>query len=721
MNNLAGLKKEIEGMSRCLVNTADSWLAKGFRDHYDQPAAIARAHALAALLTGPPKHIYEYDLIAGSLRGLMAESETIDQTALAYAKKVVASYGSNHFLTNKDHFAPDFQTILNEGLEGALARIASSREKHRNDPDFAKKREFLDAAAISLKAFSTMIDQYGQAAAQNAGQDNVDSQKKQRLEMIAAACLHVSRQAPRTFQEALQLVWLIHQAFLGEGRFAMALGRLDQYLEPFYQADLKAGRLTRSQALDLLQCTLLKIGEFRVFFGGDDVVNIAIGGRLRDGSGGLNDLSWLILEAVNNCQIPGPNLSVRLYQGIPDAFVDRCLQVIGSGLGYPALMNDEVNIPTLQRHGYDPADCRDYAMVGCIENFLPGLQPPWSDGRFNVPKYLELALNQGKCMLTGLQMGLDSGDPQQFSSMQDLMNAVEKQLRCGASEYMMFFRNENDRYNRRAYAQPFLSCFCRDCIERGLDINDGGAVYPSAHGAGCMGIATVADSLAAIEDVVFNKREVSMAGLRQALLADFAGYADVQAALLAAPKYGNNLDLADKYACWYVDILEQIFSVYRTPDGGPVYTAIASNVQNISAGREVAATPDGRHSGRPLSDAASPMAGADRRGPTAVVHSLTKPDYTKVSCGTVLNQKFSPEMFRNPEKRDRLLALIKVYFARGGQEMQINAVSRAVLADAMSNPQQYQNLVVRVSGFSAYFTQLDPAVQSDILQRTEHA
>jgi pyruvate-formate lyase len=607
-----------------------------------RPSPVARAYALAALLTGPSKHIYEHDRIAGSLRGLMREPDAIDPAELAHARKVVTSYGTNHFLTNKDHFAPDYQTILREGIEGILSRIQASREKHRTDPDFSGKSEFLEAAAISMNAFSEMIRQYGRAAARKAAEAGVQAARKASLNEMAASCMHVCRKAPRTFQEALQLVWLVHQAFLWEGRFAMALGRLDQYLDPFFQADLAAGRLTREEALDLLQCTLLKIAEFRLCFGNDDVVNIAIAGRLRDGSGGVNDMSWLVLEAVENCQIPGPNLSARLYRDIPDPFIDRCLQVIGSGLGYPALMNDEINIPALQRHGYDLEDCRDYAMVGCIENFLPGLQPPWSDGRFNVPKYLELALNSGRCMLSGQQLGPDSGDAERFSSMQQVMTAFEQQLRAGASEYMMFFRNENDRYNRKASAQPFLSCFCRDCVARGLDINDGGAVYPSAHGAGCMGIATVADSLAAIEEVVFTRKEFSMAELHRALLADFAGCTGIQAALLAAPKYGNNLDQADQYACWYVDVLEDIFSGYRTPDGGPVYTAIASNVQNVSAGREVAATPDGRHSGRPLSDAASPMAGADRRGPTAVVQSLTKPDYTKVSCGTVLNQKFSP-------------------------------------------------------------------------------
>jgi len=358
-------------------------------------------------------------------------------------------------------------------------------------------------------------------------------------------------------------------------------------------------------------------------------------------------------------------------------------------------------------------------MVGCIENFIQGKQPPWSDGRYNVPKYIELALNNGYSMLEGTKLGPETGSVSAFTTMDLFMGALEEQMRYGASEYMMYFRNDNERYNRVMYSQPFLSCFCFDCIGRGLDINDGGAFYPSVHGAACMGIATVADSLAAVEDLVFIKKAVTMETLRDALLKNFEGYENLRPEMLRAPKYGNNLDAADKYAVWYVLFTNQLFSKYRTYDGGAIYTAMASNVSNIPAGREVAATPDGRKSGEPLSDAASPMHGMDVNGPTSVINSMTKPDYTLVSCGTVLNQKFSPSMFSDDRKRKKLLGLIKTYFKKGGQEIQINAISRGVLFDAMKNPQEYKNLVVRVSGFSAYYITLSKEVQEDILKRTE--
>ncbi len=718
MRKLELLKKEMDHIPNNPINLRNYLLYLGYRDHFDASSPFARAYAIESLLVNHRKHIYWNDLIAGSIRGLVMEEEGISEPMLARANKITDSYGSNHFWTNMDHFAPDYETFLADGIPGTLSKIQKSLLEHQEDPDYPKKKAFLESAAISMRAFGRMVGQYGMAAACMAKEAESPAQAKQLTE-IARICEKLQTQSPGTFHEALQLVWLAHVSFLYEGRYAMAFGRMDQYLYPFYKADVENGTLTRDQALELMQCTLYKIGESRIW-GADDVVNIAIGGIKPDGTGGINPLSYLILEAVKNCNIPGPNLSARLYRDAPDQFLDECLKVIGTGLGYPALMNDEVNIPALHRHGYSLEDCRNYCMVGCIENFIQGKQPPWSDGRYNVPKFIELTLNRGKCMQTGVPLGPDTGAITRFATMDDFMEALQQQMTYGAAEYMMHFRNENERYNRAAYMQPYLSCYCRCCIERGLDINDGGALYPSVHGAGCMGIATVSDSLAAIEKVVYEQKVCSIETLRDALIADYEGYDELRAALRKAPKYGNNDNFVDRYAVWYVSFLDSLFGRYRTRDGGAIYTAIASNVSNIPAGAEVAATPDGRRNGEPLSDAASPMHGQDRNGPTAVILSLSKPDYTLVSCGTVLNQKYAPSMFTEPGKRARLLSLIKVYFQKGGQEIQINAVSREVLAKAMENPDDYRSLVVRVSGFSAYFTGLDKCVQEDILLRTEH-
>lgn len=715
MNRLERLKTQVSSPLPDNTKAADRYYQyQGYREHYDDPVPIARAWAENALCRLHEIYIYEDDVVLGSLRSIASSDPTITDALLNKASAIVDSYGSHWFWMNYDHYAPDYETFLRLGVQGTLDRIESSAAEHADDP---KKARFLEACRISMQGFSDMLGRYAAAAKEKA--DGVKGEAQHRFLELSRICRSLTVSPPATFHEALQLVWMTHLTFAMQGRYAMALGRLDQLLYPFYVRDKKQGILNDDQALELLACTLIKIGERRLF-SSDDTVNIAIGGLKRDGSGGVNELSYLLLQAVEDCRIPGPNLSARLYNDVPEAFVDACLRVIGSGIGYPALMNDEVNIPALARYGYALEDCRDYCMVGCIENFIQGKQPPWSDGRYNSPKFLEFALNGGVCMQTGQPLGVKTPPAEELSDMPALMQALEQQMTYGAAEYMAVFRNENGRYDREQYTQPFLSCFCQDCIGRGLDINDGGSLYPSAHGVGVMGIATMADSLAAIERVVFEEKKTTLAELRDALRANFEGFEDLRADLLAAPKYGNNDDFVDKYAVWFVECHARIFSRYKTRDGGGIYIAIASNIQNISAGLEVAATPDGRLNGMPLSDAASPMHGRDRDGPATAFHSLSKPDYTLVGTGTVVNQKYSPSMFRDPRKRACLSALIRTYFQKGGQEVQINSISRDILEDAMDHPENYRSLVVRVSGFSAYYISLDRAVQEDILMRTEH-
>ena len=712
MRSLDSLKKDVFRPLTGAKNAVALWKCEGYASDFDAENVAARANAAAAVFRRSGKYVYRDDLIPGSLRGAFVPESEVSDAAFRRAKSVCDSFGETGFWTNRDHYAPSWRRLLSGGVGGILADIEKSEREHSGD---GGRMIFLESCRVVMTAFSNFIAGYARSAESLFAKTG-----EEELKTASEVCRKVTVGAPESFREALQLVWLLYIAFQYEERYAMAFGRLDQVLRPFYEKDISCGALTREYAVELVASAFVKIGEHRTLFGCDDVSNIAVGGVLRDGSGGVNELSYVILEAVRRCNIPGPNLSARIYGGVPDEFLDECLKVVGTGLGYPAFMNDEVNIPALLRHGYSEEDCRDYCMVGCIENFIQGRQPPWSDGRYNTPKYIELALNSGVCMLTGVSLGPKTVPAGEMRSMDDFLNALKIQMKFGAAEYAARFRNENERYALSGYAQPFLSCFCEDCIGRGLDIRNGGALYPSVHGVGAMGIATFADSLAAIENVVFERRITDMPGLRNALANNFAGAEELRAELLAAPKYGNDDERADKYAVLYVSLHEELFSKYRTYDGGAFYIAIASNVNNIPAGLEVAATPDGRRAGEPLSDAASPMRGMDRNGPTAALLSVSKPDYRLVSCGTVLNQKYSPEMFSSEENRARLRAMIKAYFMRGGQEIQINSVSREILAKAIEEPDNWRNLVVRVSGFSAFYTTLDRAVQEDILLRTEH-
>ncbi len=714
MIRLEKLKAELASVDMSdKIRMNDDYMYMGIKDHYDDPIVIAKAYGTASCFKNHPKHIYDNDVIFGSLAGYYGREK--DSFNVYHGRYVASTYGNREFSTNADHFAPDYQTVLECGVGGMIERIEKSVKAHNGDE---KKLNFLTAAKITMEGFSEMILGYAEAAERKA-ETAVGAERENFLEG-AGICRRIAVNAPETFREALQLVWFVHLGFLLEGRYAMALGRLDSYLYPFYIRDTEAGLLTEDTVLELVGCTLYKITETRLFEGYDDVVNIAIGGVDKNGEDSANRLTWIIMEAVKLCRVPGPNLSARLRADSPDWFWDKCLELIGTGIGYPALMNDDVNIAALERCGYSAEDSRNYCMVGCIENFIPGKMPPWSDGRFNSPKYLELALNGGVCMQNGHKKGADTPPAEEIDTMEKFVDAFMAQLRLGAAEYVALFRCRNENLNRENMATPYMSCFCDDCIDRGLDINDGGSVYPSVHGPVCMGIGTVADSLAAIEKIVFIDHTLTLAQLRDVLRVNYEGYDDIREILLGAPKYGNNDEFVDKYARLYMDIHSDIFDKYRTWDGGRMMIAMASNTANIPAGSCIAATPDGRKNGEPLSDAASPMHGMDENGVTATLASVAKPDYTKSPCGTVLNQKFSPSAFATKEKRDKLKALFRVYFRRGGQEVQVNSVSREVLKDAIDHPENYTDLVVRVSGFSAYYVTLSDDVKKDILKRTEN-
>ena len=672
----------------------------GYRENLSADYSSLRANGIYSLFTTPKPVILKSEWIAGNQLSLFCEE---NELVLNYAKNIVSRFSERGFSTNKDHYAPDYEHILHVGLPGMIDEIDASLQVHRNDPN---KVVTLSAMKKTLCGFSEMIQKYMRQADALADSPDFDPQ---RLRFIADNCRAIVNGSPKTFGQALQLVWFCHTAFLMEGRYAMAFGRMDQYLYRFYKTDIDQGILTDEMVIELLENVFIRLQ--------DDVVNICIGGQNTQGECEVNPLSRCILRAVRNCNVPGPNLSLRYTQNTPDDFLDECLETIGTGLGYPAIMNDDVNIAALKKYGYAEEDVCNYSMVGCIENFITGKQPPWSDGRFDTPRFFDYVFNNGVSITNG-SVGLNLCNLDEITSMSDFMTIFEKQLAFGVDEYVFNFNAKNDSINQKFFAEPFLSCFCRDCIGRGLDINCGGSIYPSVHGAALMGIGTVCDSLAAIEKVVFVDRAATLSELRDAMNANFEGYGELRQKLLEAPKYGNNDPFVDKYAVWFIDYLGSLFEKKKTRDGGGIYIAAAANVSNIHAGRIINATPDGRLRGEPLSDAASPTYGRDTRGATSTVNSVSKPDYTKVACGSVVNQKFSPSMF-TPEKRKKLMALIKTYFKKGGQELQINATLRETLIDAIEHPEKYQNLVVRVSGFSAFYVTLEKDVQLDILNRTQ--
>ena len=693
MSILSDLKEEMKNKPQG-VFYPDVFRIEGYKNTKSDNVSEIRADGIYALFTEPEPFIYKNDLIAGSMRPYFVNvNEDTEKTVSEYKAK----YPERGFFANGDHFAPDYFTAVNLGIPGLMDKIDKSIKEHKD------KEAFLNSMRKTLEALSEKLLKYADKARTLKFDFDYNIE---RLENIAQNCEILTVSAPQSFEQGLQLIWMIHSCFVSDGRYAMALGRIDQYLYPLYEKGIKNGTLKDEYATELLANTFLKICERR-YTGGDDVVNICIGGVDEEGKCSVNGLSYCVLHAVRDVNLPGPNLSARITADCPDEFLDECLKVIGTGLGYPALMNDEVNMAALSRKGYDIKDVRNYCMVGCIENFIAGKQPPWVDNRFDPICYLEDIL---------LKYDADALD--NINSMYEFMKIYEQKLAAGAEDYSKKVNALSYVKDPENHTMPFLSCFCDFCIERGLDINMGGAKYPSVHGAVLMGIGTVSDCLASIEETVFIDKSTTLSKLAEALKHNFEGYEDLRKLVKSAPKYGNNDEFADKYAVWYTKTLSDMFDQYKTNDGGPIYTAMAANISNIHAGRTLQATPDGRLAGKPLSDAASPTYGCDTRGITSTLLSVSKPDYTRCACGTVVNQKFSPSAFEDG-KREKLLKLIRVYFSRGGQEIQINSTSREVLIDAMEHPEKYPSLVVRVSGFSAIYITLAREVQEDILSRTQ--
>lgn len=510
---------------------------QSFRQTIGQPMTLRRAQAFAAILDTFTPFVYEGDYLVGSLRSSFAVMDEETQLTEPQNRDMISE---RNFSTHFDHVIVDYPRLMRLGFTGIRQEIT-----HRLHADSAlgdQERNELTAMAISIEAAIGYLGRYAQACERKAGM--TPGTEGKRWQEVATACSNLTSHPPGSFHEAVQLTWFVHHLLCLEGRYANGLGRLDQYLAPFYTQDVAQGLLTTDQALLILTHLWAKIGEHGVLFGGDDVVNITIGGTTPTGTDGTNAFSYLCLTATRALQIPGPNLSARIHANTTELFYRACVDTIATGVGYPALFSDEVLIPALQAIGIPTEEARDYALVGCIETYLPGKQPPWSDSRFNLPKCLELTLGNGRDLRTGELLGLETGLPQEFASFEQVLAALELQIRYATHHHAEQFRILNRDISPQEYTSPFLSSLMTDCILRGRDLNDGGTRFPSNHGIAAMGLGTVVDSLAAIQHSVFKESRFSMETICQALQANFAGYEELQKWLwYRAPKYGNDSTL----------------------------------------------------------------------------------------------------------------------------------------------------------------------------------
>jgi formate C-acetyltransferase len=621
-------------------------------------------------------------------------------------------------------------TIYSMGMTDFKARIADrlARLDYLNDPKASDRAENLKAMDIACDAAVIFAERHADLAWEKA-KTEADPARKAELLRIAKVCRRVPAHAPRDFWEALQMYWFVHLGTITElnGWDAMTPGHLDQHLAPFYEKGLADGTLTRESAKELLSCLWIKVNnhpappkvgvtakESGTY---NDFTHINLGGLKRDGSDGTSEVSYLILEVVDELRLLQPQTSVHVSQKTPDRFLKAAARVIRNGCGYPSVFNTDTVIMEQMRVGKSIEDAREGGCSGCIETGCFGKEAYILTGYLNVPKILELALNDGRDQLTGKQIGPQTGDPREFGSFEDLYTAFTRQL-----EWVVDLKVRVNNYIERMYAThspaPFLSVVIHDCIEKGQDYYDGGPRYNTNY-IQCCGMGTVTDSLSAIKTHVFDSASVSMEKLVCALKDNFDGEEPLRLKLWnKTPFFGNDDDRAD-------DIMRRVYdSLYTAIDGRPntkgtsYHLNMLSTTCHVYFGKMLGASANGRLAFLPESDGTSPSHGADRSGPTAVVKSLSKMDQVK-SGGTLLNQRFLPGVLRSDQDLDKLCQLVRTYFRLNGHHIQFNVVDTETLRQAQANPDEYRNLLVRVAGYSDYFVDLDLDHQEEIIQRTE--
>ena len=622
--------------------------------------------------------------------------------------------------------------IYRKGLVGLKREITESlaRLDYLNDPEAYDKHEELTAMNTAADAVIHFAERHAALALEMAATEK-NARRRGDLETIAETCGHVPAHPPRSFWEAVQAYWFVHLAVVTEQNTwdSFSPGRFDQHLWPFYERDMESGALTREQAQELLGCLWVKfnnqpappkVGVTAAESGTyTDFCNINNGGLKADGSSAVNEVTYLILDVIDEMRLLQPSSNLQLSKKNPDRFLKRGLEIVRQGWGQPSIFNADLVVEELLRQGKAIEDARAGGVSGCVETGAFGREAYILTGYFNLPKVLEIALNNGVDPRTGKRIGLETGDPRVFATFEDVFAAFRKQLRHFI-EIKIRGNNAIERLYARCLPAPFLSLLVEDCIAKGKDYNDGGPRYNSTY---IMGVApgTVTDSLSAIRYHVFDRRELTMAELLEALAANFEGHERTRLMLWnKTPKYGNDDDYAD-------GILRRVFDAYfeeingrPNTKGGMYRVNYLSTTCHVYFGSVTGATPDGRRAWEPHSDGISPVQGADRKGPTAVIQSAAKMDHARTG-GTLLNQKFTPKLVEGEKGLDNLAHLVRSYFKLDGHHIQFNVVTAETLREAQQHPEQHRDLIVRVAGYSDYFCDLTTALQNEIIARTEQS
>jgi formate C-acetyltransferase len=581
---------------------------------------------------------------------------------------------------------------------------------------------------IAADAVMIFARRHAEEAARLAAAET-DPERRHELEQIADNCARVPARAPRTFWEALQAYWFVHLGVITELNTwdSFCPGRLDQHLYPFYRREVEAGTLTRDRAKELLECFWVKfnnqpappkVGVTAAESGTyTDFANISSGGLKADGSDGVNEVTFLVLEVIDEMRLLQPSSNIQLSKKNPDRFLRKAAEVIRKGWGQPSIFNADMVVSELVRQGKTVEDARCGGTSGCVEAGAFGKESYILTGYFNLPKVLELTLNDGYDPRTERMVGIPTGDPLAFETFDAFVDAFRCQL-----QYLVDVKIRGNNVIERMFAScmpaPFLSLITDDCIAKGRDYNAGGARYNTRY-IMPTGPGTLADSLAAIKFHVYDHDHVPMASLLKAVRDDFVGHETLRQLLLnKTPKYGNDDEYADAFVTEICDVLFRSIDGRRGPTGSTYHVNYLSTTCHVYFGSVCGATPDGRHAWVPVSDGISPSHGADRKGPTAVIKSAARMDHAR-SGGTLLNQKFTPALLEGDDGLSQLAHLVRAYFKLDGHHIQFNVVTAETLRAAQREPEKHRDLIVRVAGYSDYFCDLTRGLQDEIIARTE--
>lgn len=632
-------------------------------------------------------------------------------------------------INQKDHAQGHICPNCEEWLEKGPDKIKKEAESHLAKSS-GQAKEFYESVILVMEGTQNFMMRYHDLLIKYA-ENETDIDKKENMILVAQNCKNISVAPPESFHEAVQSLWFLFVILHMESNASsFSPGRIDKYLYPFYKNDIETGNLNEQMALDIIESLWLKFNEIvymrnshsAKFFAGFPIgFNIAIGGQDENGNDYSNEVSFLCLKAQEHLGLPQPNLSVRLHKKTDDKILKEAIHVVSKGSGMPQFFNDEAVVPAMVEIGIDEKDARDYAIVGCVELTTQGNNLGWSDSAmFNFNKVLELTLTGGKCLLTGEQIAENYGDITTYNNFEELEEAFRKHIDYFMDK-MILACEEVEKAHIELLPSPFLSSVMDDCMKKGLDVTNGGAKY-NYSGIQMIQVANLADSFAAIKQLVFDEKRISKEDLLLALKNNFKGYEIIRTMLLnKAPKYGNDIDWVDELGVKWAEYFKNRLSKFTNYRGGKYHTGMYTVSAHVPMGENVGASPDGRFAKEPLADGGmSPVYGRDVSGPTAVLKSVSKLDKLLTSNGGLLNMKFLPEFFKTETGIDKFAKMLRSFVDLEIPHIQFNVVRKEDLLAAKKNPEQYRGLTIRVAGYTAYFIELADELQNEIIARTSY-